>query len=43
MDECNTNLKAYTLYRHLGEYCTHPSVSSTSLFSQLIDGEEKSS
>ena len=25
MGECNTILSAYTLYRHLGQYCTHPS------------------
>ena len=25
MDECNTILSAYTLYRHLGWCCTHPS------------------
>ena len=25
MGECNTILSAYTLYRHLGQYCTQPS------------------
>ena len=26
MGECNTILSAYTLYRHLGWCCTHPSI-----------------
>ena len=25
MGECNTHLSAYTLYRHLQQYCTHSS------------------
>ena len=27
MVECNTVLSAYTMYRHLGWYCTHPLLS----------------
>ena len=26
MGECNTILRAYTLYRHLRQRCTHPSI-----------------
>ena len=26
MGECNTILSAYTLYRHLGLCCAHPSI-----------------
>ena len=26
MGECNTILSAYTLYKHLGWCCTHPSI-----------------
>ena len=27
--ECDTILSAYTLYRYLGQYCTHPSILSS--------------
>ena len=26
MGECNSILSAYTKYRHLGYYCTHPTI-----------------
>ena len=26
MGECNTVVSAYTLYRHLQQYCSHPSI-----------------
>ena len=26
MDESNTAVSAYTLYRHLQQYCSHPSI-----------------
>ena len=26
MDESNTVLSAYTMYRHLQQYCSHPSI-----------------
>ena len=30
MDESNTVVSAYTMYRHLQQYCSHPSVSFNS-------------
>ena len=39
LDECNTILCAYTLYRHLGYYCTHPSISIFLYFAVIrLDG-----
>ena len=41
MGECNTILSAYTKYRHLGWYCTHPSIYPYSSIT-ILDSDEPS-
>ena len=36
MGESNTVVNAYTLYRHLQQYCSHPSICSTTVFSKTF-------
>ena len=36
MDESNTVVSAYTLYRHLQQYCSHPSTNRLSITIKMV-------